>query len=55
VTPTLYASALTAATAYEAVRRRDPAMASLPAVFPTMHLAWGIGFLTAGQDEASDR
>ena len=55
VTPTLYASALTAATAYEAVRRCDPAIASLPAVFPTMHLAWGIGFLTAGQDETSDR
>ena len=55
VTPTLYASALTAATVYETVRRRDPAMASLPAVFPTMHLAWGIGFLTARQDETSDR
>jgi len=55
VTPTLYASALTAATAYEAVRRRDPAMASLPAVFPTMHLAWGIGFLTSRQAETSDR
>ena len=49
VTPTLYASALAAATAYE------PAMASLPAVFPTMHLAGGIGFLTSRQAETSDR
>ena len=53
--PTLYASAVALATAYEVMQRRDPAMVALPAVFPTMHLAWGIGFLTAGQAETSDR
>ena len=55
VTPTLYAAAVIAATGYEVVQRGDAAMISLPTVFPTMHLAWGIGFLTARPAEASGR
>lgn len=55
VTPMLYASAVVAATGYEVVQRGDVAMISLPAVFPTMHLAWGIGFLTARPAETSGR
>jgi hypothetical protein len=51
----LYASAVIAATGYEVVHRGDAAMVSLPAVFPTMHFAWGIGFLIARRAETSDR
>jgi glycosyltransferase involved in cell wall biosynthesis len=55
LTPMLYASAVIAATGYEVVHRGDAAMVSLPAVFPTMHFAWGIGFLIARRAETSDR
>jgi glycosyltransferase involved in cell wall biosynthesis len=49
VIPALYAAATLAATAVDLIRRRDAAMMLLPAVYPTMHLAWGTGFLMPGQ------
>ncbi len=30
---------------FEGMRRRDPAALALPLVLPTMHFAWGLGFL----------
>jgi hypothetical protein len=45
----LYAAATLAATAVDLIRRRDAAMMLLPVVYPTMHLAWGTGFLMPGQ------
>jgi hypothetical protein len=52
VIPALYTAATLAATAVDLIRRRDAAMLLLPAVYPTMHLAWGTGFLTPGQPAA---
>lgn len=49
VIPGLYAAATLVATAVDLIRRRDGAMLLLPLVYPTMHLAWGTGFLTPGQ------
>ena len=43
--PGAYGLFLGVATATEGIRRRDPAAALLPFVIPTMHLAWGTGFL----------
>jgi len=43
--PGLYTAVLLAAALLEAARRRDPAALALPVVLPTMHLAWGLGFL----------
>lgn len=43
--PGAYLAALLATVAFEAARRRDPAALALPLVLPTMHLAWGLGFL----------
>lgn len=45
IPPAGYGILITANTLLEAVRRRDRAAWLLPAVMPTMHLAWGIGFL----------
>jgi glycosyltransferase involved in cell wall biosynthesis len=42
--PGVYAGAVLTATAV-AARRGDPAVVLLPVVLPTMHLAWGTGFL----------
>jgi len=54
VIPAAYAIATLSATARETARRKDAAMLLLPAVFPTMHLAWGIGFLDPRQSSSSD-
>ena len=43
--PLCYVAFLMAGTSTELIRRRDWAAALLPAVIPTMHLAWGVGFL----------
>lgn len=48
VIPGVYAVATLLATTVELVRRRDAAMLLLPLVYPTMHVAWGTGFLTPG-------
>lgn len=45
IVPAGYVVFLVVATITESIRRRDPATALLPFVIPTMHLAWGIGFL----------
>ena len=45
VPPVAYGTLILATTLTERVRRRDRAAWILPAVMPTMHLAWGIGFL----------
>ncbi len=45
VVPSAYAAFLAAATIVEMIRRRDHAAGLLPMVIPTMHLAWGLGFL----------
>ncbi len=45
VPPVAYASLILATTLAETVRSRDRAAWLLSAVMPTMHLAWGIGFL----------
>ena len=43
--PAAYAGFLAVAAITESIRRRDRAAALLPVVMPTMHLAWGTGFL----------
>ncbi len=43
--PAGYALGLLAATVGKGVSERDGAALLLPAVFPTMHLGWGLGFL----------
>ena len=45
IVPGGYAAFLAAAAVIEAIRRGDPAAALLPLTIPTMHLAWGTGFL----------
>ena len=45
IPPAGYGILIAVNTLSEAVRRRDRATWLLPAVMPTMHLAWGIGFL----------
>ncbi len=52
--PATYGVATITATVLEALKRRDAATALLLAVFPTMHLAWGVGFLMPGQPSSSD-
>lgn len=49
VVPVAYAAGVVGTAAVESIRRRDPAMAYLAAVLPTMHLSWGLGFLAPGQ------
>jgi len=51
--PALYAAANLAVAVVELVRRRDQAMLLLPVIFPTMHVAWGIGFLMPGHPEVA--
>lgn len=46
IVPGLYTAATITATATEVAKRRDPAALLLPLVFPAMHVAWGLGFLT---------
>ena len=41
-----YSAAVVGTAIVESMRRRDPAMAYLAGVVPTMHLSWGLGFLT---------
>ena len=43
--PGAYLAALLGAAAFEGLRRHDAAALALPLILPTMHLAWGIGFL----------
>ena len=45
IVPASYAAFLVVATVTVSIRRRDRAAALLPIVIPTMHLAWGTGFL----------
>jgi len=45
VLPGMYLLALVATTLAQALHHRDPAVIALPVVLPTMHLAWGLGFL----------
>ena len=45
IVPGAYLAALLGAALAEGIRRRDPAALALPVVLPTMHLAWGLGFL----------
>jgi len=52
--PGSYLIALAGATAREVVGRKDSTMLLLPLVFPTMHVSWGVGFLTSRQTPASD-
>jgi len=47
VSPGIYAIAVAAATVWGLVRSRDLATLLLPVVLPTIHLAWGIGFLAS--------
>ena len=54
IVPASYAIATLAVTSLEIARRRDAAMLLLPAVFPTMHVAWGVGFLTSRQSPTSE-
>ena len=54
VVPAAYTAATVAFTGIEATRRKDAAMLLLPAVFPTMHVAWGVGFLAPGQPSKSE-
>ena len=55
IVPVAYGASALGATALEMARRRDAALLLLPVVFPTMHVAWGIGFLVPGQPATSDR
>lgn len=43
--PALYGAFIIGGAMVEAVRRRSAAALLLPAVLPTMHLGWGLGFL----------
>ncbi|RLE23965.1 MAG: glycosyltransferase family 2 protein [Actinobacteria bacterium] len=54
IVPGAYVAATITTTVAELARRRDRAALFLPAVFPTMHIAWGLGFLTPGQPSSSD-
>lgn len=54
IVPGTYAVAALAATAVEVAKRKDTATLLLPVVFPTMHLAWGFGFLAPGQPSSND-
>jgi glycosyltransferase involved in cell wall biosynthesis len=45
IVPGAYASFVVLGTLAEAVRRKEAAALLLPVVLPTMHLAWGVGFL----------
>ena len=47
VTPLLYAGLLAAATLVKVARTGDPAALLLPAAAATMHVAWGLGFLSS--------
>ncbi|MEA3501527.1 MAG: glycosyltransferase family 2 protein [Actinomycetota bacterium] len=54
VVPGTYALATLAATTVEVAKRKDAAVLLLPVVFPTMHLAWGFGFLVPGHPSSRD-
>jgi GT2 family glycosyltransferase len=43
--PGIYGAAVLGATSWAVVRHRTPAALLLPIVLPTMHVAWGVGFL----------
>lgn len=49
VIPVAYAGGLVLGSLAIAVRSRDPVAVILPLVMMTMHLSWGIGFLSPGQ------
>ncbi len=46
VVPGLYLAMLAGATMYQLIKTRDPAALLFPAAIATMHLSWGIGFLS---------
>lgn len=48
IVPGVYLAAVTAAALLGAAGKRDPAVLGLVLVLPTMHLAWGAGFLVGG-------
>ncbi len=54
IVPGAYVAATVTTTVAELLKRRDRATLLLPAVFPTMHIAWGTGFLVPGQPSSSD-
>ena len=47
ITPVLYAGLLAVATLVRLARTGDPAALLLPAAAATMHVAWGLGFLSS--------
>jgi len=54
IVPGAYLLTTLTATGLEIARRKDVAVLLLPVVFPTMHLAWGLGFLAPGQPSSSE-
>ncbi|MDX2343809.1 MAG: glycosyltransferase family 2 protein [Acidimicrobiia bacterium] len=46
VVPGLYLAMLAGATMYQLIKTRDPAALLFPAAIATMHLSWGVGFLS---------
>jgi len=50
ILPTVYAGTVVLATVLSWTRSRDGTAFILPAVYPTMHLAWGLGFLFGRAD-----
>jgi hypothetical protein len=48
--PIVYAGTVALATIWSWIRFRDWTALMLPAVYPTMHLAWGLGFLLGRAD-----
>ena len=55
VVPVVYAGAVMFATVWSLTRSRDGAALVLPVVYPTMHLAWGWGFLLGQFDRRLTR
>lgn len=55
VVPSAYGAAAVVATSVEILKRRDTAVLLLPIVFPTMHLAWGLGFLMPRRSPIENR
>jgi len=49
IIPGAYLVTTLSVTVFECARRRDVGALVLPAVFPMMHLAWGVGFLAPGR------
>lgn len=45
ILPVVYVVTILAGTVWASIERRSPAAVLLPLVLPTMHVAWGLGFL----------